>query len=106
MSYIEHQREYQRRYYLPVQIERARDKLMRLEAEAQSYGMTELLQGQAVLSRAWERETEIARLQGEIKQLQTELAHVKAQIPTDMDEISNRVSAFYAKGGSMVEVYD
>ena len=48
------QHEYNRRRYLPSQIDAARRKVLALENEALRYGMTELLTNTAHLDRAWD----------------------------------------------------
>jgi hypothetical protein len=67
-----------RQRYLPIALERTREKLRELEREACALGLTELLDepkrltGNQILSdpqivdRAWEREAEIARIVGRL----------------------------------------
>lgn len=52
--------------YLPIQLAATERKLIALRREAQRYGMHELLTKRDGINEAWERETEIAKLEAEL----------------------------------------
>jgi hypothetical protein len=64
MSQAEYQAIVNRQRRLPEQLVRARLRVRQLENEAVRLGMPELLNDPATLNRAWEREVELARIQG------------------------------------------
>jgi DNA-binding MarR family transcriptional regulator len=61
------QHEYNRRRYLPSQLDAARRKVRALENEAERYGMRELLENTVHLDRAWDRAVIEAQIETEAK---------------------------------------
>jgi hypothetical protein len=57
----------QRKYRLPEQLRRARSRVEALEAEARLYGVNAILTDPTVVDQAWEREIELARIEGSDK---------------------------------------
>lgn len=67
MSQVEYQAIINRQRRLPEQLHRARRRVQQLENEAARLGLRELLEDPTSLDRAWEREIEIAAIQGAAK---------------------------------------
>lgn len=62
MSHAEYMRFYNKARLLPEQLARARKRVKQLEAEAERYGMKELLRNPERIDQAWDREVELAKI--------------------------------------------
>lgn len=52
---------------LPAQLHRARQRVIQLEQEARRLGVIEILNVPGVVDAAWDREIELARIEGQHK---------------------------------------